>query len=71
MKPYSHTHREHLGLLPGQQGGGTTETDISVEDPASDQFYLNTWMKAAHSNTQLYEEVPFLLSITKMIFIIL
>ena len=51
--------REHLGLLPSQQKGGveSPSSDISVEDPASDEFYLNTWMKAAINNTQLYRQV--------------
>ena len=48
--------REHLGLLPAQQRGGV-QPDISVEDPASDDFYLNTWMKSAQNNTQLYKQV--------------
>jgi phospholipase D1/2 len=54
-----HLFKEHLGLLPSQQKGGveSPSSDISVEDPASDEFYLNTWMKAAINNTQLYRQV--------------
>ena len=56
-----HTLREHLGLLPSQcKGvveGSSPNDDISVEDPASDEFYLNTWMKAASNNTLLYRQV--------------
>ncbi|CAI8009389.1 Phospholipase D2 [Geodia barretti] len=54
-----HLFKEHLGLLPSQQKGGveSPSSDISVEDPASDEFYLNTWMKAAINNTQLYKQV--------------
>lgn len=30
---------------------------LDVEDPACDEFYLNTWMKTAQNNTQLFEKV--------------
>ena len=31
--------------------------EMSVKDPACDQFYLYTWMKAAEKNTEIFEEV--------------
>jgi phospholipase D1/2 len=55
-----HLFKEHLGLLPSQQRGSplpSSSAGPSVEDPASNQFYLHTWMNSAHSNTRRYEEV--------------
>ena len=45
-----------LALLPAQQRGGV-QPDISIKDPATDDFYLNIWMKCAQNNTQLYKQV--------------
>ena len=50
-------HREHLGLLDVQQKEGMEPAPLDVEDPACDEFYLNTWMKTAQNNTQLFEKV--------------
>ena len=47
--------REHLGLLEGQVS--SPNPDLSVEDPVCDKFYEATWMKAAESNTSIYEQV--------------
>ena len=44
-------------MLDVQQKEGAEPVSLSVEDPASEEFYINTWMKTAHSNTDVYEEV--------------
>ena len=44
-------------MLDVEQKEGAEPVSLSVEDPASEEFYINTWMKTAHSNTELYEEV--------------
>ncbi len=44
--------QEHLGLLqPG------CRTDINVQDPLTDSFYKDIWIKIAALNTKVYEEV--------------
>ena len=69
VAPHLTHSREHLGLLPAQQVGGvqSPSPDISVEDPACEQFYLNTWMKSAHTNTELYEKVLYYIYYTTSI----
>ena len=49
-------------MLDVQQKEGVKPVSLSVEDPASEEFYINTWMKTAHSNTDVYEEVRFIIS---------
>ena len=44
-------------MLNVQQKEGVEPVSLSVEDPASEEFYINTWMKTAHSNTELFQEV--------------
>lgn len=46
--------REHLGLLEVQ---GKVNPGIDVVDPVCDQFYNDTWVHAANTNTEIYEQV--------------
>ena len=44
--------REHLGLL--ETG---SNSNIDIDDPVSDSFYKETWLRVAALNTKIYEEV--------------
>ncbi|KAI1726716.1 phospholipase D active site motif domain-containing protein [Ditylenchus destructor] len=46
---------EHLELM--ENSYHKTGKEISVDDPTSENFFVNIWMKAAHDNTRIYEEV--------------
>lgn len=46
---------EHLGLMENSYHKAPKE--ISVDDPIAENFFVNVWMKAAHDNTRIYEEV--------------
>ena len=54
---YIQSVREHLGLLHTQKPVEVDSPTISVEDPVCDDFYLDTWVKTAHSNTEIFEQV--------------
>lgn len=43
--------REHLGLLNME-----SESEY-VQDPITDSFYKDTWIRIASLNTKIYEEV--------------
>lgn len=47
--------REHLGCL--QIKSGSKSSRIDVRDPISDAFYFDTWLKIAHKNTEIYDQV--------------
>lgn len=50
-----HLFSEHLGLLDSDD----PDTNVNIEDPASDFFYREVWMQTASENTAIYEEVKF------------
>lgn len=48
-----HLMREHLGIL------GEANGDEVVEDPVSDSFYKDVWIKRAAINTKVRAKHPF------------
>jgi phospholipase D1/2 len=44
--------QEHLGLLNME-----CEPELDIQDPISDSFYKETWIRIAALNTKIYEEV--------------
>ncbi|EDO43750.1 predicted protein [Nematostella vectensis] len=56
--PFAHSLRTHLFMEHlGLESCSGEPTDVNVQDPVSDGFYKDVWMRTAENNTKIYSEV--------------